>query len=426
MTPSAAVPNAPKAKSLLRRPAVQKLLLIALLAETGYAVMNLSTMQPYLRDDRQFGSGTIGLVIVAYLLSEAIFKSPMGHLSDKFGPKKLMLIGPSLSVGTALTSLIVPRTGGEFPEVLAFLGLRSLDGLGAAMLWPAAFTAVSNAVADCERQEVMSFLNLCYMVGVAIAFGIGGGVNDLTGTKWAGMVLAAAMFLAVAIAVWRFVPEIAPSELKHDHPIEGGGYADFAQSLKKIPTYLLLSLVTFIGVGFPFAVFKLFAADQFSLSESMVGAMVLPCALAMAAASVPMSKFGERIGRANAVHLGMLLSAAGMWLIALGGVIHGLRHPWVFALAGIPVGIGFLLAIPAWMASVSDIDPQRRGANIGAVMTAQGLGAIVGAPIGSYLYDRLQWVGLGHSFGRYSPFMGCAACLTVGFILGLRVLRDPK
>jgi len=425
MASIASAPKQVKRSSLLRRPAVAKLLLIALLAETGYAVMNLSTMQPYLRDERHFGTGAIGLVIVAYLLSEALFKSPMGHLSDRIGPKKLMLIGPSLSVGTALLSLAVPHTNGGFMEELTFLGLRSLDGLGAAMLWPAAFLAVSNAVDDGERQQAMSLLNLCYMVGIAIAFGIGGIANDLTHTKWAGMVLAASLFLSVAISVWRFVPEISPEDVRHDRPGEGS-FSDFKKSLKQIPTYLILSLVTFAGIGFPLAIIKLFPADQFGLSESMIGALVLPCALGMAVATVPMSKFGEKIGRSRAVHLGMALSAAGIWLIGLGAFIPPMRQSWIMALAGIPAGIGFLLALPAWMASVTDINPQCRGANLGAVMTAQGIGAIIGAPIGSFLYEKLQTVGLGHSFGRYSPFVGCAVCLTAGFILSLHILRDPK
>ena len=412
---------------MLRRPAVLKLLLIALLAETGYGVMNLSTMQTYLRYDRHFGTGTIGLVIVAYLLSEAIFKSPMGHLSDRIGPKRLMLVGPSLSVCTAFLSLVVPRTGGSFLEVLAFLGLRSIDGLGAAMLWPAAFTAVSDAVADDERQEAMSYLNLCYMVGIAIAFGMGGMVNDLTHTRYAGMILAGFLFLAVALCVWRLVPEISKGTAK----VEGhgeGGFDDLRQTLKQIPTYLLISLVTFAGIGFPLAIFKVFPIDQFHLSESMIGALVLPCALGMAAASVPMSKFGERIGRAKAVHLGLSLAAGGMWVIGIGAIIPILRQPWIFALCGLPLGIGFLLAIPAWMASVSDINPKCRGANLGAVMTAQGVGAILGAPIGSFLYEKLQPVGvdlgLGPDLGRYSPFVGCAVCMTVGFLLSLRILRD--
>ena len=81
------------------------------------------------------------------------------------------------------------------------------------------------------------------------------------------------------------------------------------------------------------------------------------------------------------------------------------------------------------MASVSDIDPRRRGVNLGAVMTAQGLGAIVGAPLGGAMYEKLQPVGvklhLGPAFGHYSPFVGCAACLFVGWLVSLRIIRDP-
>ena len=215
--------------------------------------------------------------------------------------------------------------------------------------------------------------------------------------------------------------------------------------MRKDGTYLLLELLQGLFTrdidplpggtddamhGFPLAIFELFAFDQFQLSQSMIGALVLPCAIGMATASVPMSKYGERIGRTRAVHLGLLLASVGMWLIAVGAFIPMLRIPSIFALAGIPLGIGFLLAIPAWMASVSDIDPHCRGANLGAVMTAQGLGAIIGAPVGSFLYENLQPVGvdlhLGHSFGRYSPFVGCAVCFTVGFVLSLHVLRVPK
>jgi MFS family permease len=106
-----------------------------------------------------------------------------------------------------------------------------------------------------------------------------------------------------------------------------------------------------------------------------------------------------------------------------------LRQPWMFAVGGIPVGIGFLITIPAWMASVSDIDPQRRATNIGAVMTAQGVGAILGAPIGGLMYEKLQPVGvslqLGESFGRYSPFAACALFITLGWVISLKILRDP-
>jgi MFS transporter, DHA1 family, multidrug resistance protein len=155
---------------------------------------------------------------------------------------------------------------------------------------------------------------------------------------------------------------------------------------------------------------------------------VFPAAILMAVFSVPLSHYGEKIGRARAVHVGMGLCSLGLAFLSLGAFIHAFRAPWALAIGGIPLGIGFLLAIPAWMASVSDIDPQRRGANIGAVMTAQGLGAIIGAPIGATLYEKLQPISrhyLKHDhLAHYAPFLGCTTFVTIGWLLSLRLLKD--
>jgi DHA1 family multidrug resistance protein-like MFS transporter len=427
-----------KQRSVILQPAVWRLLIVALFAEIGYAVLNISTMPVYLKADptnswisngRGFGPAVISLVLVAFLLSEAIFKSPMGHLADKVGPKKLMLIGPLLSVATAILSLVVPHQGGAW-EVLAFILLRAIDGLGAAMLWPAAFSELGAAVNDSERQQAMSFLNLCYMLGIALALPIGGAVNDMAHVKWAGLLLAAVLFACVAGAVALFVPRTIDTVPGENAEHEDFKIGEFIKSLKQIPAYLLIAVVTYAGIGFPMAIIKIFSQDAFQMSESAFGSLVFPAAILMAGASVPMAKFGERIGRIKAVHYGMGACSAGMLLIASGAVFPFMREVWVLVLGSLPVGLGFLLAIPAWMASVSDIDPKKRGANLGAVMTAQGLGAIIGAPLGGALYEKLQPVGeqlgLGKAFGYYAPWAGCAACITLGWVVSLRVLREPK
>lgn len=427
-----------KQRSVIGNPAVWRLLVVALFAEIGYAVLNISTMPVYLKaaptkawisNGRGFGESVIGLVLVAFLLSEAIFKSPMGHLADRIGPKKLMLIGPSLSVGTSILSLVVPHGGGAW-EVLAFILLRAFDGIGAAMLWPAAFSEMGAAVDDSKRQQAMSLLNLCYMLGIALALPIGGFVDDLAGTKWAGLILAAVLFACVAVSVFLFIPDARPEHHAGEAEHEEFKIGEFIQSLRQIPAYLLLAVVTYAGIGFPMAVIKLFAQDAFQMSESAFGGLVFPAAILMAGASVPLAKFGERIGRTKAVHVGMGACSVGLILIGLGAFMPWLRQVWVLVLGSLPVGLGFLLAIPAWMASVSDIDPKKRGANLGAVMTAQGLGAIIGAPVGAALYEKLQPVGealgLGKAFGYYAPWVGCAACVTLGWVVSIRILREPK
>lgn len=432
------VDESAKPKSLIAQPFVRRMLWVALLAEIGYAVLNISTMPVYLKADRGFGAFGVSLVLVAFLLSEAVMKGPMGHLADRVGARRLMMIGPAITLCTALLSLILPRFNpgvGEPLEIAMFAVLRLGDGVGAAMLWPAAFALMGDAVQDRERQQAMSLLNMCYLVGIALALPIGGIVEDLTGARLApfsgafsgGLYLAAGLFLVVVLAVWR-LPEHAAVEHRPIPHEEGFKFRAFLETARQIPSYLLLSAVTFCGIGFPMANVKLFALEEFKLSGAQFGALVFPCAIAMAVFSVPMARYGERIGRSRAVHVGLGLCAAGMIVICLGGFIPFFRSTWVLALGGLPVGMGFLLTIPAWLASVSDLDPNKRAANVGAVMTAQGLGAIVGAPLGGLAYQGLvpvgERMGLGASFGHYSPFMGTAICITIGFLLSLKILRD--
>ena len=55
---------------------------------------------------------------------------------------------------------------------------------------------------------------------------------------------------------------------------------------------------------------------------------------------------------------------------------------------------------------------------------------MIGAPIGAAMYEKFQPLGvqlrLGESFGRYSPFVGCAVCVIAGFLLSLKILHEPK
>lgn len=410
-----------------KRP-VQNLLLIALFAEIGYATMNISTMPIYLETDRKFGQSVIGLVMVAFLFSEAVFKSVMGHVADRFGTRKLMIAGPAISVVTSIITVLLPHMGGSALEVLIFIILRAFDGLAVAMLWPAAFSQMNAIVEDDERQQAMSYLNACYMIGIALAFPLGGIANDLANVKWAGLVMATLLFIGAALGSHFTIRHEA--KLVQDEAHSGGGLQDFLDSIRQIPEYLILAVIAFMGIGFPLAIFKLFTLKQFGMSESAVGGMIFPGAIAMAALSGPMAKIGDRMGRARAVHLGLMLCTIGMCFIAVGGFVPFLRSPYLFGAAGLPVGIGFLLTIPAWMASVSDINPEKRATNIGAVMTAQGVGAMIGAPIGSTMYEKLQPLGvslsLGESFGRYSPFMGCAVCVAAAWALSLKILHPAK
>lgn len=415
---------------LYRRPAVYRLVIVALLAEIGYAVLNVSAMGPYLKVERGIGEDMFSLILSAYLLSEAISKSPMGHLADRYGRRFFMSFGPLMSVGTALLSIALPAGNGPW-IVFAFVLLRIVDGIGAGMLWPAAFATISDSVADDERQQAMSYLNLCYILGIALALPIGGAVNDLTGHKAASFWLAAGLFACVSLAAYKLVPQTAgtsgPGSAAHGESLN---WNDLFNAVKKNPTYVILALATFMGVGAPMPVIKTFPTEEFGLSETAIGALVFPAAISMAVLSVPMTKLGERIGRVRSVHWGIGLCTLGLFTIASGMFLPFMRSPLVLALGGIPAGVGFLLAIPAWYAAVSDIDPQNRGINIGMIMTCQGMGAIVGAIVGGFMGKHTHRLGvalgLGREFGLYMPFACSAVFVMIGWLLSLKILHVER
>src|SRR4051794_5320920 len=101
--------QAPKLPPLARRPAVLRLLIIALLAEISYAVLNISTMPVYLKQQRGFSELLVSVVFVSFLLSEAIFKGPMGHLADRYGCRRFMIVGPAVTLCTSIFTLILPH-----------------------------------------------------------------------------------------------------------------------------------------------------------------------------------------------------------------------------------------------------------------------------------------------------------------------------
>lgn len=406
---------------------LRRMLVFALLCETAFAMVNISAMPVFLTHSRALHAGSAGAVLAVFLATEALAKGPMGRLSDRIGRRPLLVAGPLLAACSALGTVAIPQGGAE---VAWFMALRILDGVGAGMIWPAIFAMMGDVAGEGRRQRAMSVLNLCYLGGLGLALPLGGWANEhlspllhlpaKTGSFW----LAAALFaLAFAVAVW----------LKESHTSRQQEGAQFdVGAWRRIPGPMVIAVVTFVGIGLPMAIVKLFASDVFRLSEVQFGLLVVPGVLAMASLSVPMARLGERLGSQRAVVAGLfscLVGVVGLWASSLFLVRDGTT--WsvtseavsILALGAGLTGLGFLLALPAWYTAVSELDPARRGANTGAIMAAQGLGAIIGTALGSALYGSDEHLGtLG---AKYAPFAGCALCVGAGWLLSL-VLIPPR
>jgi len=393
------------------------LVLMAGFAELGYVTLNISAMPVYLRDTIGLGESTVTAVGSMFLLTEAIFRAPMGMLSDRLGRRRLMLVGPSLTVFTALATVLVHHP-------VWFLLLRALDGIGAAMLWPAAYAAIGDTVPPERRSWAMSFLNMTYMAGIALGPLAGGLANDLTGAKTASFYLVAGLFAIAVLIIGRFYPRDHHEAHAHANPEKGEfSLRAFFGAVRLVPGHLLLAFVVFFGTGLVMLLVKLYAMDEFQISETVFGLGLVFPALLIGALSVPIGHWSDRIGHIPSVRLGLAGGALVMWAI----VLPAKPHPLLVLLAAGLGALSFVLALAAWMAELSEVYPERRGIVLGAAGTAQGIGSILGALLGGVLYEHVSLtLGDWHIPSHRVPFIGCALMLTLGVLLSFLVLKPHR
>lgn len=409
------------------------IVLVSGFAELAYVVVNISAMPMYV-SAIGLPKAWIGVMTTVYLLMEGLLKSPFGVLGDRIGRKILIIVGPAISIFTALLTPFIHN-----PYIL--VSLRVLDGMGAAALWPAAFSLIGDSVPPEKRATAMSQFNLAYLFGLALGPALGGVINDLAKTtfhlpeaisKEASFYAASLLFLLTVVLAVVFIPGGRPTahhlDPELDEPeaimVESGfNLREFGLMLKRMPATLLLSFTTFLSVGLIMAYVKIFVLAQFpTLSESKFGLMMMGPAVLIGASSVFLGKLTDKVGKVKAVRIGLCLCAIAFWGLLLYPTLETL------VIFGSLIGLGFVIAFPAWMALVSEsCTPKQRGAAVGAVGTAQGLGAIIGSTASIFLYP-IPAIALGAiTIPEHAvPFICCGVTLAISAVLALTTIHEQK
>ncbi len=386
---------------------------ICAMAELAYSVVNILAIPVYV--SKELGLGAfVGVVMGAFLLAEAVGRLVLGALSDYVGRRPLIVLGPLVS---AAASLAVIHAGSPAALVLA----RVFDGLGAAAFWPALFAAAGDTTSEEDRGTGMSVLNVAYMVGLAFGPLAGGWINAEFGTPsrpvyHAAFYLSAGLFAAVALIGLLFAPRQAYSGLAHEAGCERfAGAGSMARAAARAWRLLLLAFVTFLAIGLLIPVVELYALDRYGIDQKTFGSLFLAPAAVVALAAVPLGRLSDRWGRVRSIRAGMLLCALSLWAVPF------VESCTVLSAGAILVGIGFLLAFPAWMALLTEItDAQSRGAVLGAAGMAQGFGAISGTVAGGKLYHGAGFLpGVSAHDG---PVFLAAGLLTLSFLLATLLL----
>lgn len=189
--------------------------------------------------------------------------------------------------------------------------------------------------------------------------------------------------------------------------------AGFVAALRTVPQFLGIAFVMFAGIGCISLLVKKFALDEFHITETAFGVLVLGPALLIGLFAVPAGYLADKWGKTRCVRLGFLLAALGLTGIPL-LYFSQVGQAGFMASAGV-MGAGSVLAFPAWLALLTSLsDERQRGTIFAAVSTAQGVGILVGALLGTHLYD--------HS--HIAPFIAAAALVCLATLLSLIFVRE--
>lgn len=149
-------------------------------------------------------------VTSAYLLAYAVPLLVSGRLGDRFGPKRLYLIG--LVVFT-LASAWCGLSG----SIEMLIAARAVQGLGAALLTPQTMAVITRTFPPAERGRAMSLWGATAAVATLVGPIVGGLLVDSLGWEWIFFVNVPVGVVGFVLA-WRLVPDLETHRHRFDLP----------------------------------------------------------------------------------------------------------------------------------------------------------------------------------------------------------------
>lgn len=447
-------------------PSLWPLQLAAFLATFVFSLGNITS--PQIRAALGAGPAQLALIVGAYAAAFAAAIVLCGRIGDRFGRKRLFILG---MLGLLVTSLLVAGAA-NVPMAIA---ARALQGFAAAVMMPQILSIIQLSAVGQARVRAVSAFGAFSGVGTVGGQVIGGALTSLGGPVW-GWRLAFAVFAAACgVCAWaalRLPADAGEPGLRLDFagaallalalgglltglaigPSTGWGAAALiplsaavaalvalivqqrraeARSAQPLlpprvlrsPTIaagMIMAAVFFAGFGAFLYNFALLTQSAHGDPAWLSGLTLAPFATAFVIVSALSHRISARLGGPRALLLGALVQALGLAGVgALSLVAPGHWELW-FQLPGVVLGAGQALQFAPLVATVMAEVPGRiAGLTGGLVSTMQQTGIAVGvAVLGSAFQGLSARLGADHAFGVVSLVQ-----LALAAAFGLAALR---
>ena len=317
----------------------------------------------------------VGLALGVYGLVQALLQLPLGMASDRFGRKRVIVLGLLTFAAGCLWAALAT-------DVQGLIMARALQGAGAVS---AAVTALlADQTRDSVRTKAMALVGISIGLVFALALVLAPLLNAAVGLAGLFAITGGLTLAGIAVVLWLVPPEPARS---------ARGPSDHWTQVWRHPGLLRLNLEVFVLHTVQMAMWVAVPAllVQAGLAKGLHWQVYLPAVLVSFLAMGGLFAL-ERRGRLRAALLVaialVLLVQLGLGWLAQGGAV-----PTVWSLGALLLVFfcGFNALEASQPSLVSRMAPaQLRGAALGTYNTLQSLGLFAGGALGGAL---LQWAG---------------------------------
>jgi MFS family permease len=340
----------------------------------------------------------IGLAMGIYGLTQGLLQIPYGLASDRFGRKRVIVIGLVVFAAGSFVAAAAPTLGWLVTG-------RALQGAGAVS---AAVTALlADQTRDIVRTKAMALVGASIGLMFALSLVAAPLLAARIGLHGLFAITGVLALSCIAVVLWWTPP--APVEMSN---VPRGRLADV---LKHAPL-LRLDVGVFVLHAVQLAMWVAIPAllVDAGLAKDRHWLVYLPTVLASFVVMGGVFAL-ERRGYLRAAFLG----AIGIVLLVQLGLMASAAHPGVTVLAGLLFfffcGFNVLEATQPSLASRL-APPASRGAALGVYNTLQSLGFFAGGAVGGWLARDVGWTGL---------FGACAILMLVWLVIAWPMRAPP-
>jgi EmrB/QacA subfamily drug resistance transporter len=377
---------------------------------------------PHIGADLGLGRGQLTWVVSAYTLTFGGLLLLGGRVADVVGARRVVLAGLAVfSVASLVTGLASPAGAGE-----VLLAGRVAQGIGAAMLSPAALSVVVQIFDGEERNKAVGIWSALGGGGAAVGVLLGGVLTAGPGWPWV-FFINVPVGVVVCVVLARWLPRLTPGPARGGLDVPGavlvtgatgvliyaligagdrgwGSVTTLVLVVVAVALYLVFGLwqgrartplmnlsllvrrpvaagtfLVMVATGLMVAVFFLgtfYLQHHQGHGALVTGLLFLPIALATMAGAHAAGQLIGRIGARPLACVGLLVAAAGLAVPALIDGAVALVVGVSVAAAG--VGVNFVVAAAT---ALGQVDPSEAGIASGLVSTFHEFGASLGAAV---------------------------------------------